>query len=109
VDQRAIDQSNQRFTRTDATNQKRQNQLRVQSADQDYFAGPNLWTGLSAVRGGGSLLLVGTPDQVSDRILEYADLGISSFILSGYPNLEEAEITGELLLPLVKEKLKVKA
>jgi alkanesulfonate monooxygenase len=46
---------------------------------------------------------------VSDRILEYADLGISSFILSGYPNLEEAEITGELLLPLVKEKLKVKA
>jgi alkanesulfonate monooxygenase len=109
VDQRAIDQSNQRFTRTDATNQKRQNQLRVQSADQDYFAGPNLWTGLSAVRGGGSLLLVGTPDQVSDRILEYAGLGISSFILSGYPNLEEAEITGELLLPLVKEKLKVKA
>lgn len=109
VDQRAIDQSNQRFTRTDATNQKRQNLLRAQSVDQDYFAGPNLWTGLSAVRGGGSMLLVGTPEQVSDRILEYADLGISSFILSGYPNLEEAEITGELLLPLVKAKLKVKA
>jgi alkanesulfonate monooxygenase len=36
--------------------------------------------------------------------LEYADLGISSFILSGYPNLEESEITGKLLLPLIKEK-----
>lgn len=109
VDKQAISLSNQRFSRTDATNQKRQNQLRKQSENQDYFAGPNLWAGLSTVRGGGSLLLVGTPDQVSDRILEYADLGISSFILSGYPNLEEAERTGKLLLPLVKEKLKEKA
>lgn len=50
-------------------------------------------------------MLVGTPDQVADRILEYIDLGISSFILSGYPHLEEAEITGELLLPAVKRKL----
>ncbi|WP_282033243.1 LLM class flavin-dependent oxidoreductase [Metabacillus indicus] len=109
VDQRAVEQSSVRFSRSDAVNQKRQNKLRAQSADQDYFAGPNLWTGLSSVRGGGSLLLVGTPDQVSDRILEYADLGISSFILSGYPNLEESEITGKLLLPLIKEKRKTSA
>ncbi|WP_412059743.1 LLM class flavin-dependent oxidoreductase [Metabacillus idriensis] len=109
VDKQAISLSNQRFSRTDATNQKRQNLLREQSQNRDYYAGPNLWTGLSTVRGGGSLLLVGTPDQVSDRLLEYAELGISSFILSGYPNLEEAERTGKLLLPLVKEKLKEKA
>lgn len=105
VDPQAIEQSNLRFANTDATNQKRQNELREQSRDNNFLAAPNLWAGLSTVRGGGAMLLVGTPEQVSDRILEYIDLGISSFILSGYPNLEEAKITGELLLPLVKQKL----
>jgi alkanesulfonate monooxygenase len=34
--------------------------------------------------------LVGDPQQVAARIKEYADLGIESFIFSGYPHLEEA-------------------
>ncbi|QRG66745.1 LLM class flavin-dependent oxidoreductase [Brevibacillus choshinensis] len=105
VDPKALLQSSQRFSQTDATNQKRQNELREGSRTNNFVIGPNLWTGLSTVRGGGAVLLVGTPDQVSDRILEYVDLGISSFILSGYPHLEEAAITGELLLPAVKRKL----
>jgi alkanesulfonate monooxygenase len=109
VDPQAIANSSQRFTGTDATNQKRQNQLRELSRDNDYLLAPNLWAGLSTVRGGGAMLLVGTPDQVSERLIEYVDLGISSFILSGYPNLEEARITGDLLLPLVKEKLAYRA
>jgi alkanesulfonate monooxygenase len=109
VERKAIDNSNQRFATTDATNQKRQNELRELSRDHDFLLAPNLWAGLSTVRGGGSMLLVGTPEQVSDRILEYVDLGISSFILSGYPNLEEAQTTGELLLPLVKQKLAERA
>jgi alkanesulfonate monooxygenase len=105
VNPQALLASSQRFTQTDATNQKRQNELREGSRANNFVIGPNLWTGLSTVRGGGAVLLVGTPDQVADRILEYIDLGISSFILSGYPHLEEAEITGELLLPAVKKKL----
>jgi len=105
VDPQALQESNLRFTQTDATNQKRQNELREGSRANNFVIGPNLWTGLSTVRGGGAVLLVGTPDQVADRILEYIDLGISSFILSGYPHLEEAKISGELLLPAVKRKL----
>ncbi|WP_230632715.1 LLM class flavin-dependent oxidoreductase [Paenibacillus athensensis] len=105
VDREALEYSGQRFTQTDATNQKRQNELRELSRSNDYVLAPNLWAGLSIVRGGGSMLLVGTPEQVSDRLLEYVDLGISSFVLSGYPNLEESQYTGELLLPLVKRKL----
>jgi alkanesulfonate monooxygenase len=104
VDPQAIENSSERFSKTDATNQKRQNELRESSRDQGFLAAPNLWAGLSTVRGGGAMLLVGTPEQVSDRLLEYVDLGISSFILSGYPNLEEARITGELLLPLFRRK-----
>ncbi|MEK5058332.1 MULTISPECIES: LLM class flavin-dependent oxidoreductase [unclassified Paenibacillus] len=91
--------------KTDATNQKRQMDLYEQSKEQDYIIGPNLWSGLSAVRGGGAVAFVGTPEQVSDRLLEFVDAGVSSFILSGYPHLEEAEISGRLLMPLVKKKL----
>jgi alkanesulfonate monooxygenase len=45
--------------------------------------------------------LVGDPQTVAERMLEYADLGIESFILSGYPHLEEAYRVAELLFPLL--------
>ena len=53
--------------------------------------------------------LVGTPEQLTERFLEYVDVGISTFILSGYPHLEEATITGKLLLPTLKKKLEERA
>jgi alkanesulfonate monooxygenase len=109
VDPEAIARSNERFTRTDATNQQRQNRLREQSRSANFVIGPNLWSGLSVVRGGGAVLFVGTPDQVSDRFLEFIDAGISSFVLSGYPNLEEAAISGQKLLPAVRRKLQQRA
>lgn len=95
-------------TKTDAMNQKRQMDLFSGSKDQNYVIGPNLWSGLSAIRGGGAVTFVGTPEQVSDRLIEFIDAGVTSFILSGYPHLEEAKISGELLLPLVKQKLAAK-
>jgi alkanesulfonate monooxygenase len=51
------------------------------------------------VRGGAGTALVGDPDTVAARLLEYADLGIDTFILSGYPHLEEAYRVAELLFP----------
>ena len=49
--------------------------------------------------GGAGTALVGDPDTVAARIDEYRRLGIDSFILSGYPHLEEAYRFGELVLP----------
>ncbi|MFD2612529.1 LLM class flavin-dependent oxidoreductase [Paenibacillus gansuensis] len=92
-------------SRSDATNQQRQTALWKQSEENGYVIGPNLWSGLSRIRGGGAVAFVGTPEQVSDRLIEFVEAGISSFVLSGYPHVEEAEIAGELLLPLVKQKL----
>ena len=51
---------------------------------------PNLWAGVGLVRGGAGTALVGSHEEVADRIEEYPDLGIDEFILSGYPHLEEA-------------------
>ncbi|MEV5955953.1 LLM class flavin-dependent oxidoreductase [Streptomyces sp. NPDC051987] len=60
---------------------------------------PNLWAGIGLVRGGAGTALVGSHDEVAERIREYAALGIEEFVLSGYPHLEEAYWFGEGVLP----------
>jgi alkanesulfonate monooxygenase len=62
---------------------------------------PNLWAGVGLVRGGAGTALVGNPQQVADRMKEYAALGLDYFILSGYPHLEEAHRFAELVFPLL--------
>ena len=41
---------------------------------------------------------------MADRIEEYAALGITEFILSGYPHLEEAYWFGEGVLPILRRR-----
>lgn len=65
---------------------------------------PNLWSGVGLVRGGAGTALVGSHQQVADRMEEYRDLGIEEFILSGYPHLEEAYRAGEGLLPELRRR-----
>ncbi|KWX02149.1 LLM class flavin-dependent oxidoreductase [Carbonactinospora thermoautotrophica] len=65
---------------------------------------PNLWAGVGLVRGGAGTALVGSHTEVAERIIEYANLGISEFILSGYPHLEEAYWFGEGVLPILRER-----
>ena len=45
--------------------------------------------------------VVGDPETVTARIQEYADLGIDTFIFSGYPHLEESIRFAELVFPLL--------
>ena len=66
---------------------------------ESLHLGPNLWAGIGLVRGGAGTALVGSPEEVVERIQEYAELGIDTFIFSGYPHLEEAYRTAELLFP----------
>ncbi|GAB16973.1 alkanesulfonate monooxygenase [Gordonia effusa NBRC 100432] len=65
---------------------------------------PNLWTGVGLVRGGAGTALVGSHDEVADRIAEYAALGLDHFILSGYPHVEEAYHFGEGVRPRLAER-----
>jgi alkanesulfonate monooxygenase len=60
---------------------------------------PNLWAGVGLVRSGAGTALVGSVENIVKRMKEYAELGIDTFIFSGYPHLEEAYRTAELLLP----------
>ncbi len=65
---------------------------------------PNLWAGVGLVRGGAGTALVGSHQQVADRIEEYHALGIDEFILSGYPHLEEAYRVGEGVIPELRRR-----
>ncbi|MGW1816450.1 LLM class flavin-dependent oxidoreductase [Streptomyces sp. NPDC002125] len=60
---------------------------------------PNLWAGIGLVRGGAGTALVGSHDEIAERVEEYHRLGIDEFVLSGYPHLEEAYWFGEGVLP----------
>jgi alkanesulfonate monooxygenase len=94
------------LARSESVGQRRMRQLH--GGGEDFAAGadarqleiyPNLWSGVGLVRGGAGTALVGSHDEVADRIAEYAELGLDHFILSGYPHLEEAYIFGEGVRP----------
>ena len=65
---------------------------------------PHLWTGMTAVRQGGAIAVVGTPDQVAGQLREFIDAGCSGFCLSGFPHVNEAEIFGKHVMPLLQRQ-----
>ena len=101
LDEATIARSQQIFARMDSEGQRRMSALHGGNRDRLEIS-PNLWAGVGLVRGGAGTALVGSPEQVAARIKEYQGLGIDSFILSGYPHLEEAYRFAELVFPLLK-------
>lgn len=63
------------------------------------LVGPNLWAGIGLVRGYAGTALVGNPDSIAARMREYEAIGYDTFILSGYPHLEEAYRFAEAVFP----------
>jgi alkanesulfonate monooxygenase len=88
------------FARMDSVGQKRMSQLHGGRRDKLEIS-PNLWAGVGLVRGGAGTALVGDPQTVAARMKEYMALGIDTFIMSGYPHLEEAYRFAELVFPLL--------
>ncbi|GAA1026087.1 MULTISPECIES: LLM class flavin-dependent oxidoreductase [Amycolatopsis] len=66
---------------------------------RDLEIHPHLWAGIGLVRGGAGTALVGSYAEIADLIEEYHDAGVSEFVLSGYPHLEEAYWFGEGVRP----------
>ncbi|MCD1258354.1 FMNH2-dependent alkanesulfonate monooxygenase [Paenibacillus athensensis] len=98
LDDATIAAAQQIFARMDSEGQRRMAELH--NGDRSKLEiSPNLWAGIGLVRGGAGTALVGDPQTVAARMKEYAELGIETFILSGYPHLEEAYRTAELLFP----------
>ncbi|EJN02542.1 FMNH2-dependent alkanesulfonate monooxygenase [Phyllobacterium sp. YR531] len=98
LDDNTIAAAQKVFARMDSVGQSRMSQLHGGRRDQ-LEVSPNLWAGVGLVRGGAGTALVGDAATIAERIDEYRRIGIDTFILSGYPHLEEAYRFGELVLP----------
>ncbi|TIN71853.1 MAG: LLM class flavin-dependent oxidoreductase, partial [Mesorhizobium sp.] len=108
LDDATIASAQKVFARMDSVGQARMSALHGGNRAKLEIA-PNLWAGVGLVRGGAGTALVGDPDTIAERIDEYRRLGIDTFILSGYPHLEEAYRFGELVLPKLPTDHLVKA
>ena len=69
------------------------------ASDMDHWLTDTLWAGITTIRHGAGVTIVGSADQVRDTIQGYVDLGITSFCLSGYPHDDEATRFGDLVMP----------
>ncbi|MER8562610.1 FMNH2-dependent alkanesulfonate monooxygenase [Mesorhizobium sp. M0933] len=98
LDDKTIAEAQKVFARMDSVGQSRMSRLHGGRRDKLEIS-PNLWAGVGLVRGGAGTALVGDAATVAARIDEYRRIGIDTFILSGYPHLEEAYRFGELVLP----------
>jgi len=104
LDDKVVAVAQQAFAKMDSEGQRRMAALHGSGAKRsraDLEISPNLWAGVGLVRGGAGTALVGDPQTVAARIKEYADLGLDTFVLSGYPHLEEAYRFAELVFPLL--------
>jgi alkanesulfonate monooxygenase len=108
LDPQTVAAAQQSLARSESEGQRRMRQLHAEG--RGFAAGadarsleiyPNLWSGVGLVRGGAGTALVGSHEEVADRITEYAQLGLDHFILSGYPHLEEAYVFGEGVRPIL--------
>ena len=98
LDDQVITNAQHTLGRADSEGQRRMAALHGGRRDRLEIA-PNLWAGVGLVRGGAGTALVGDGPTVAARLREYAELGIDTFVLSGYPHLDEAYRVAELVFP----------
>jgi alkanesulfonate monooxygenase len=102
------DAFNQRFDGSGRPNPANEGSKRLlAAAAQGARLDKRLWTGIAGLTGaqGNTTALVGTPDQVAEALLDYYDLGITTFLIRGFDPIEDAFHYGRDLLPRVRALL----
>ena len=111
LDDDTVGRAQAALSRMDSEGQRRMAALHAggqKRSRADLEISPNLWAGVGLVRGGAGTALVGDAKTVAARLEEYADLGLDTFVLSGYPHLEESYRFAELVFPLLPRKLRAR-
>jgi len=75
----------------------------LSAADNLGWLNRNLWAGLVPYYGSSAITLLGSPAEIASIFLEYKRIGVTQFIISGWPKLDEMVIFGREVLPLVRK------
>ena len=73
------------------------------AADDVGWMNRNLWAGLVPYYGSSAITLLGSPEELAEMFLQYKRIGVTQFIISGWPKLEEMIIFGRDVIPLVRD------
>jgi alkanesulfonate monooxygenase len=73
------------------------------AADNVGWMNRSLWAGLVPYYGSSAITLVGSPAELTEAFMAYKKIGVTQFIIAGWPKLEEMQIFGREVLPLVRE------
>ena len=103
ADDATVAAAQERLARMSSEGQRRMRALHDGGRDR-LEVYPGLWAGIGLLRTGAGTALVGSHEEVADLIGEYHELGISEFILSGYPHVEEAYAFGEGVVPVLRRR-----
>lgn len=110
ADPALLEEARRRLAQSDSVGQQRMLALHGVSKDREsLLVGPHLWAGIGLLRGGAGTAVVGNPQQVAETLRAYQALGADTFVLSGYPNLEEAYNVAELVFPLLGKENRLAA
>jgi len=100
LDDETIARAQRNLSGMDSEGQRRMRALHGGSRSKLEIS-PNLWAGVGLARGGAGTALVGDGETIARRLKEYQDIGAETFVLSGYPHLEETYRFAELVFPHV--------
>jgi len=72
------------------------------AADEIGWLNRHLWAGLVPYYGSSAMTLLGSAQELAQTFLEYKRIGVTQFIIAGWPKLEEMLIFGREVLPLIR-------
>jgi alkanesulfonate monooxygenase len=72
-------------------------------AGDAHWLNSNLWAGLTPHYGPVWTTLLGSPQELTEAFLAYKRIGVTEFIMSGWPEVDTMVTFGREVLPLVRE------
>jgi alkanesulfonate monooxygenase len=100
---RDVTEAQTRYIRTHYASSAANRRVQQLAREHGELIGPHLWTGVTRVRPGAGIVLVGNPQQCAATLQQFIDLGCTSFCLSGYLHDEEATRFARWVRPLLAE------
>ena len=69
-----------------------------------HWLNRSLWTGLVPHYGPVWTTLLGSPQELAEMFLEYERIGVTEFIISGWPEVDTVNVFGREVLPLIRRR-----